>query len=70
MHYIIFLGIFCLPVIACAEIIATKVWDTFITEKSPTLGPTGASHSAEMDNRASDVIEGFIAAPLETELTP
>jgi len=65
MHYILFVGIFGLPVVVCAGMLVARVLDTFAPDRSPEPDRIGNSPLPEIDFRVSDLADTFITAPVE-----
>ena len=59
MHYVLFAGIFGLPVVACVGMLVAKVLDTFGPEEAPKAGPIGKSHPCEMESCGTDLADTF-----------
>jgi hypothetical protein len=69
MHYVLFVGIFGLPVVACVGMLVTRVLDTFASETPPEPDPIGAGGVDEMESRVTALVDTFAAAPVEQHPT-
>ena len=67
MHYLLFFGIFGLPVVVCVGMFITKLLDSVATDKLLEPGHTGTSGLRESEFRMSDLADTFIPAPLEKD---
>ena len=67
MHYLLFFGIFGLPVVVCVGMFITRLLDNVATEKRFASGRTGASGLRESEFHMSDLADTFIAAPIEQD---
>ena len=67
MHYLLFFGIFGLPVVVCVGMFITRLLDNVSTEKRFASGRTGASGLRESEFRMSDLADTFIPAPVEQD---
>ena len=67
MHYLLFFGIFGLPVVVCVGMFITRLLDNVSTEKRSASGHTGASGLRESEFRMSDLGDTFIPAPVEQD---
>jgi hypothetical protein len=68
MHYVLFAGIFGLPVVACVGMLVARVLDTFASDEAPTPGPIGKSHLCEIESCVSDLADTF--GPVSAEQNP
>jgi hypothetical protein len=65
MHYLIFFGIFGLPVVACAGMLITRLLDNAAAEKRVGSGPAMTGGLQESEFRMSDLADTFVPAPVE-----
>jgi hypothetical protein len=69
MHYVLFVGIFGLPVLACVGMLVTRVLDTFAPETPLEPDRVVTSGVDEMESGRTDLADTFITAPVEENLT-
>lgn len=67
MHYVIFFGIFGLPVVVCVGMLITRLLDTAATDKLLASGHTGTSGSREGEFRMTDLADTFVPVPIEPD---
>jgi hypothetical protein len=67
MHYLIFFGIFGLPVVVCAGMFITRLLENVIPEKLAESGRVAKSGLRESEFRMSDLADTFIPAPIEQD---
>jgi hypothetical protein len=67
MHYLIFFGIFGLPVVACAGMFITRLLDNAATDKRLASGRNGPSGPRESEFRMSDLADTFVPVPIDKE---
>jgi hypothetical protein len=67
MHYLIFFGIFGLPVVVCAGMFITRMLDNVATERQLASGRIGKSGPRESEFRMSDLADTFIPAPIDED---
>jgi hypothetical protein len=67
MHYVIFFGIFGLPVVVCAGMLITRLLDTAATDKLLASGHNSASGSRESEFRMRDLADTFVPVPIEPD---
>lgn len=65
MHYLIFFGIFGLPIVACAGMLITRLLDNAAAEKRVESGLAVTGGLRESEFRMSDLADTFISAPIE-----
>jgi hypothetical protein len=65
MHYVLFVGIFGLPVVAGVGILVARVLDTFATAKLPVPGRIPTSDLYDPESHVSELVDTFFTAPLE-----
>jgi len=65
MHYVLFAGIFGLPVVACVGMLVARVLDTFGPDEPPKSGPTGKSDLCEIESCENDLADTFFNAPVK-----
>jgi len=70
MHYVLFVGIFGLPVVVCVGMLVARVLDTFASDDPPEPGRIGNSRLGEIESRVSDLADTFITAPVEQNPKP
>jgi hypothetical protein len=66
MHYVIFFGIFGLPVVVCVGMLITRWLDTAATDKllaSGHIGPRAGEHEFRM----RDLADTFVPVPVEPD---
>jgi hypothetical protein len=66
MHYVIFFGIFGLPVVVCAGMFITRLLDTAATDKLLASGHVGPS-ATDGEFRMSDLADTFVPVPVEPD---
>jgi hypothetical protein len=67
MHYVLFVGIFGLPVVVCAGMLVARVLDTFAADEPPEPDRIGNSRLGEIESRVSDLADTSNTAPHRTE---
>ena len=67
MHYVIFFGIFGLPVVVCAGMLITRLLDTAATDKLLASGHIGTHDSRESEFRMRDLADTFVPVPVEPD---
>lgn len=65
MHYILFVGIFGLPVVAGVGMLVARVLDTFAPEKSPVPGCLPQDDLDDTESHVRDLVETFFTTPVE-----
>jgi hypothetical protein len=65
MHYVIVAGIFGLPFAVCAAVLVAKVLDRFASEESAAAPLPDKSHFHDSESRVNDLVDTFLAAPVE-----
>jgi hypothetical protein len=65
MQYVLFGGIFCLPIVVCLGLLATRTLATFRREEAPAKGRIGDGRLHECDSRESELVESFFRTPVE-----
>ena len=70
MHFVLFLGIFGLPVVACVGMLIARALDSFLPEAPPARGRTVADRADETESRVNDLVDRFISAPVEQTPQP
>jgi hypothetical protein len=65
MHYILFLGIFGLPVVAGVGMLVARVWDTFAPEDAVLSGRIPEDDLYGTGSHASDLADAFFADPVD-----
>ncbi len=70
MHYLIFFGIFGLPVVICAGMVIARLVDTVATDKQLASGPIEASRPCESEFHMSDLADTFVPIPIEKDSRP
>jgi hypothetical protein len=66
MHYVIFFGIFALPVVVCVGMLITRLLDTAASDKLLASGHIGPSAS-ESEFRMRDLADTFVPLPVEPD---
>ena len=66
MHYLLFFGIFGLPVVVCAGMFITRLLDTAATDKLLASGHIGP-RATEGEFRMSDLADTFVPVPVESD---
>lgn len=69
MHYVLFVGIFGLPVVVGVGMLAATVLDRFAPEEPPASGIRDTSHLPDAGSRERELADSFFAAAVETEST-
>ena len=69
MQYVLFGGIFGLPIVVCLSIFIMKVLDTFHREEAPAKGRIHDGRLHEFDSRESELVESFFHPPVEKRLS-
>lgn len=67
MGYVIFFGIFGLPVVVCAGILITRLLDTVAADKPLASGRVGTYESGESEFRMRDLADTFVPVPVEPD---
>ncbi len=65
MHYILFVGIFGIPIVACVGMLATKFMDTFTPERTPEPDHLDKSRLQAIESRVNDLVDTFVTTPVE-----
>jgi hypothetical protein len=65
MQYILFVGIFGLPIVACVGILAARVLDAFAPDEPPAPGLLSTNHFHEIGSRENELADTFFSAPVE-----
>lgn len=65
MQYVLFVGIFGLPILVCVGMLAVKVMDRFAPDQSPAPGRPGTSPLDDVGARESELADTFFSAPVE-----
>ena len=68
MQYVLFGGIFGLPIAVCLSIFIMRFLDTFQREEAPAKGRIAEGRLHEFDSRESELVESFFRAPVEKHL--
>jgi hypothetical protein len=68
MQYVLFGGIFCLPIVVCLSLFLMKALDRFRREEAPATGRIHDGRLHEFDSRESDLVESFFHTPAEKNL--
>ena len=68
MQYVLFGGVFCLPVVVCLGLLATRILDRFRPEEVPANRRTGEGRLEDFNSRESELAESFFHSPVETQL--
>lgn len=63
MQYVLFLGIFGLPIAVCVGLLATRILDAFASDELPARGPLDASQLDETESRERELVETFFSSP-------
>ncbi len=66
MHYVIFFGIFGLPVVVCAGMLITRLLDSAATDRRLASGTTGTT-AGDHDFRMRDLADTFVPVPVEPD---
>lgn len=69
MHYLIFFGIFGLPVVACAGMFITRLLDNAATDKLLASSRNGKGGPCETEFRMSDLADTFVPVPIDKDET-
>lgn len=69
MQYVLFGGIFGLPVAVCVGLLALKVLDTFASDNFPAPDRNDKSRLHEIESRENDLVDSFFAAPVKKTST-
>lgn len=67
MHYVIFFGIFGLPVVVGAGMLVTRLWDSTATDRHLASGRIGPTVS-ESEFRMSDLADTFVPVAVEPDI--
>lgn len=70
MHYVIFFGIFGLPVVVCVGMLVMRLLDTAATDRLLATSHVGAGGPQEGEFRMSDLADTFVPAPIEPDSKP
>ncbi|OGB94432.1 MAG: hypothetical protein A2Z31_10525 [candidate division NC10 bacterium RBG_16_65_8] len=65
MQYILFVGIFGLPILVCVGMLAARILDGCAPDEVPEPGVLGNSRLPEIGSRESDLADTFFTAPVE-----
>ena len=65
MQYVLFVGIFALPILVCVGMLAVRVLDRFAPDRPPDPRLMGDSHLHAIGSRESDLVDTFFTAPVE-----
>ncbi len=65
MQYVLFGGIFGLPVAVCVGLLALKVLDTFASDNLPAPDRNEKSRLHEIESRENDLVDSFFTAPVK-----
>jgi hypothetical protein len=65
MHYVLFGGIFGLPVAVCVSLLALKVLDTFASGDLPAPDRNDTDGLHEIESRDNALVESFFHAPVK-----
>ncbi len=65
MQYVLFVGIFGMPVVVALGVLVGRIVDKFGPEKTPDSGRAGDTRLREAESRMNDLVETFCAAPAE-----
>jgi hypothetical protein len=64
MHYVLFVGIFGLPVVAGVGILVARVLDAFASEEPPGPDCIPESDPHDTESHVSDLVDTFFTAPV------
>lgn len=67
MHYLLFFGIFGLPVVVCAGMFVSRFLDNFSSGEARRSGVNGTSGLPESDAHVSTLVETFFAGHIEQD---
>lgn len=67
MHYLIFFGIFGLPVVACAGMVITRLLDNAATDRLFASGRKGMGGPGDGEIRMSDLADTFVPVPIDKD---
>jgi hypothetical protein len=65
MHYVLFGGIFGLPVAVCVSLLALKVLDTFASEDLPAPDCNDKDSLHEIESREHALVDSFFNTSVE-----
>jgi hypothetical protein len=63
MQYVLFGGIFGLPLLVCVSLVVLKVLDTFAPDNLPAPARIDKTRLQEIDSRESELVDSFFHAP-------
>ena len=70
MHYVLFVGIFGLPIVVGVGMLVSRVLDTFASDDPPASDRIGNSRPREIESHVSDLADAFFTAPAEQNPKP
>jgi hypothetical protein len=65
MQYVLFVGIFGLPILVCVGMLATRVLDRFAPDDPPAPERFGAIPPDDPGSRERELADTFFSAPVE-----
>ena len=65
MHYVLFGGIFGLPVAVCVGLLALKLRDTFVSDDLPAPDRTDTDRLPEIESREDALVDSFFHTPVK-----